>query len=119
MNLVAINGSQEQIMNSTDPRQIQKLGRQVKNFEQAKWNENSQEFLYQANLYKFGQNEKFKNFIMSVPKNAIFVEASPLDKNWGIKMTADNPKAQNPFEWEGTNFLGFQITRARDYIISH
>lgn len=109
----------EKILETNNPRQIQKLGRQIKNFNQAKWDENCQEIVYQGNLYKFGQNEKFKSFLLSVPNDAIFVEASPLDKNWGIKLKADDPKAKNPLEWNGTNFLGFQITRVRDYFVSH
>lgn len=113
------NETLDKILKTNVPRQIKKLGREVKNFDENKWSQNSQEIVFHGNLYKYSQNEKFRNYILSVPRNAIFVEASPLDSIWGIKLAADNPKVQNPLEWKGTNFLGFQITRVRDYLVSH
>ena len=35
-----------------------------------------------------------------------------------IKFKEKNPKSQDPLKWGGTNFLGFQITRVRDFIVS-
>ncbi|KAK8865303.1 hypothetical protein M9Y10_010843 [Tritrichomonas musculus] len=113
------NETLDKILRCNDPRRIKRLGREIKPFDPVKWNQNDQEIVFRGNMYKFTQIEKCKNFILSVPRNAIFVEASPLDKKWGIKLAADDPRASNPLEWKGTNYLGFQITRVRDYLISH
>lgn len=105
------------IMDCNDPHAIKKLGREVKNFVPNKWDANSQEIVYHANLLKFSQNENLKRFMLSFPRSTIFVEASPYDAIWGIKLKADDPQARDPFKWKGTNFLGFQLTRLRDYLI--
>lgn len=107
----------KKILECSDPRTIKKYGREVKRFDQVKWDENCQEIVFHGNLLKFTQNEKFRNFILSVPKNAIFVEATS-DGRWGIRFKEKNPKSQDPLKWGGTNFLGFQITRVRDFIVS-
>lgn len=109
----------QKILSEKNPSKIKKLGRIVKNYNQKIWNSKCQDIVFQGNLYKFTQNEKCRKFLLSVPKDAIFVEASPLDKKWGIRLSEQQPKAKNPLEWQGTNYLGFQITRVRDYIISH
>ena len=44
----------------------------------------------------------------------MLVEASPVDKIWGIGMAADNSKCENPNNWKGLNLLGFALMEARD-----
>ena len=46
--------------------------------------------------------------------DSILVEASPVDKIWGIGLAADNPDAQNPLKWKGQNMLGFALMEVRD-----
>lgn len=46
----------------------------------------------------------------------VLVEASPVDKIWGIGMSASDENAQNPIRWRGQNLLGFALMRARDEI---
>ena len=38
--------------------------------------------------------------------DAIMAEASPYDQIWGIGMTADDPGARDPKQWNGQNILG-------------
>ena len=109
----------QKILASRNPDEIKTLGREVKNFDQDVWDKNCQEIVFQGNLYKFSQNEKLKNYLLSETFDTIFVEASPYDGIWGIKLGISKAKTVSPLNWKGTNFLGFQITRARDYIISH
>lgn len=58
-----------------------------------------------------------KSFMLSFPRSTIFVEASPYNAIRGIKLKADDPKTRNPFQWKGSNFLGFKLTRLRDHFI--
>ena len=46
------------------------------------------------------------------------VEASPMDRIWGIGMAASNPDATNPGKWRGQNLLGAILTRLRDDLIA-
>ena len=42
------------------------------------------------------------------------VEASPYDKIWGIGLKQDDPRASDPTQWQGTNWLGVALMQARD-----
>lgn len=81
------------------------------------WNHHVQDIVYKGNLYKFSQNEKLHDFILSFPPNTIFVEANPHDSFYSIHLNSDDPKAKDPFKWEGENQLGFMITKVRDDFI--
>lgn len=91
------------------------MGRQVRNFDQAVWEEHRYAIVLEGNLHKFGQHEALKTYLNNT-KNSIMVEASPFDKIWGIGMAKDNPKAQNMDTWNGLNLLGFVLMEVRDLI---
>ena len=38
---------------------------------------------------------------------SVLVEASPVDRSWGIGLAADDEHASNPLKWRGLNLLGF------------
>ena len=63
-------------------------------------------FIQHPNLYKKLQESG----------DAIMCEAAPNDNIWGIGMAADNPKMQNPEEWQGTNLLGKIVMNVRTLI---
>ena len=46
----------------------------------------------------------------------MLVEASPLDAIWGIGLSQDNPKAQQPHLWQGQNLLGFALMKVREQL---
>jgi len=43
----------------------------------------------------------------------VLVEASPVDRVWGIGLAADGPRAETPSAWRGLNVLGFALMAAR------
>jgi len=103
----------EKILKSDTPNQAKSLGRKVKNFNPQLWDEQKYEIVRRANLLKFSQNQKFKDFLLST-NDKILVEASPYDTIWGIGMLETDPKAQNPLQWNGENLLGFALMDVRD-----
>ncbi|MCZ0971065.1 NADAR family protein [Streptomyces albulus] len=43
----------------------------------------------------------------------VLVEASPVDRIWGIGLAADDDRAADPARWRGLNLLGFALMAAR------
>ena len=97
-----------QILKTSDPAICKKLGRKVRNFNQEKWNKNRENIARKGNFYKFSQNAKLREFLLSTG-DKILVEASPRDRIWGIGMGKSNPDALDPAKWRGRNLLGFSI----------
>ena len=102
-----------QILETRKQGKIKELGRQIKNFNQSIWDQHKYEIVLKGNFLKFSQNKKLKIFLLNT-KNKILVEASPLDTIWGIGLSADDEKVNNPHLWEGTNLLGFALMEVRD-----
>lgn len=106
----------EKIINCKSPAEAKKLGRQVRNFEAKKWEENRYEIVKKGNYFKFKQNAEMKTFLLNT-KNRILVEASPVDSIWGIGLAKDNEKSYYPNHWKGLNLLGFALMEVRDKFI--
>jgi ribA/ribD-fused uncharacterized protein len=43
----------------------------------------------------------------------VLVEASPVDRIWGIGLADDDARASQPAAWRGLNLLGFALTDVR------
>ncbi|ADL51188.1 NADAR family protein [Clostridium cellulovorans] len=106
----------EKIIKSKEPKEIKDLGRQVKNFDENLWNEKRYSIILNGNYAKFLQNEDLRQFLIGT-KGKVLVEASPYDKIWGIGLSADDEKIENPMLWKGTNLLGFALMEVRDELI--
>lgn len=104
------------ILEDKSPASAQKFGRQVKGFNKATWVQHRFEIVKQGSLHKFAKNEALKAFLLGT-KNQVLVEASPLDKIWGIGLDEANENAGNPTKWNGLNLLGFALMEARDELL--
>ena len=89
------------------------LGRQVRGFNEAAWLEHRFSIVVRANKAKFTQNKALGEFLQQ-SGNRILVEASPVDRVWGIGLAQDNEKAANPNLWRGLNLLGFALMEVRE-----
>ena len=107
----------EKIMASDDPQVIKKLGRQVRNFEEGAWDEVKYALILAGNVCKFSQNAALRDFLLATG-DSILVEASPYDRVWGIGLAAEDPRAQDPRQWQGQNLLGFALMEVRDKLRS-
>jgi ribA/ribD-fused uncharacterized protein len=106
----------KRIIEKESPKDVKDLGRQIKNFKAATWDEQKYKIVKQGNYLKFSQNEELKQFLIKT-QNKIIVEASPVDAIWGIGLAEDNPKALNSAEWRGENLLGFALMEVRDELM--
>jgi ribA/ribD-fused uncharacterized protein len=107
-----------QILASSEPRKIKGLGRKVSNFDQNIWEQNRENILFEGNLAKYTQNEDIKKELLSTyPK--ILVEASASDRIYGVGLSIDDSRIDNPANWKGLNLLGEILMRVRDHIMKN
>lgn len=104
-----------QILQSPHPNDAKQIGRMVKNFDAQTWEKHRFDIVVQGNLAKFNQHLDLKAFLLATGKR-VLVEASPLDAIWGIGLSQDNPKAQQPYLWQGQNLLGFALMKVREQL---
>ena len=105
------------VLSASNPGEAKALGRQIKNFNNDVWLDHRFDIVINANVLKFSQNKELKEFLLKT-KNRVLVEASPVDNIWGIGLAADDPKAENPYNWKGPNLLGFALMVVRDQLIT-
>ena len=65
-----------------------------------------------AASHKFGQHPALREFLLGTG-DRVLVEASPMDRVWGIGLAADDERAADPARWRGLNLLGFALMEAR------
>ncbi len=76
-----------EILAAPTPAQAKALGRKIKGFDRAKWDETCDEVVETGNYLKFGQNSKMKEALLGT-RGSILVEASETDRIWGIGYNA-------------------------------
>ena len=89
------------------------MGREVRGFDDARWCEARFEIVVQGNLAKFSQHPALGDYLLST-RDQVLVEASPVDRIWGIGLAADDTKASRPEQWRGLNLLGYALMEVRD-----
>ncbi|KJK56376.1 hypothetical protein UK12_23095 [Saccharothrix sp. ST-888] len=101
-----------QILAARTPAEAKKLGRLVRGFDEERWAAECFELVVQGNVAKFGQDDALREYLLGTAQR-VLVEASPLDRLWGIGLAADNERATQPTAWRGLNLLGFALMEAR------
>jgi ribA/ribD-fused uncharacterized protein len=102
----------EKILAAPDPGRAKALGRQVGSFDEQVWARERFGIVVAGSTAKFSQHDDLKNYLRGTGQR-VLVEASPLDRIWGIGLAADDPGAADPRQWRGLNLLGFALMQAR------
>jgi ribA/ribD-fused uncharacterized protein len=105
----------QRILGVRTPGEAKKLGRQVQNFDPARWDEVKFNLVVAGNFYKFSQHPALRDYLVTTG-DRVLVEASPVDAIWGIGLAADHPDAAQPAKWPGENLLGFALMAVRDQL---
>ena len=105
----------QEIIKSEKAGKVKELGRKVKNFNQRVWEENRFEIVVRGNFHKFSQNPELSEFLKNT-NDRILVEASPVDKIWGIGLAQHDENAEIPYFWKGLNLLGYALMETRDIL---
>ncbi|WP_299944168.1 NADAR family protein [uncultured Microbulbifer sp.] len=102
----------EKLLTVTDPGAAKAIGRQIEGFDQELWDKKRFDIVVQANLAKFKDNHALKEFLLNTG-DRVLVEASPVDRIWGVGLAEDDERCQNPNKWKGHNLLGFALMAVR------
>lgn len=108
------NVTAQKILNTDDPNKCRKLGRQVKGYNDAEWAKIRYDVFYTLNWAKYTQDKKLQEKLLDPQFDGKkFVEASPIDKIWGIGYAEDNPNIEFTDMYWGKNYLGRILTNIR------
>lgn len=94
------------------PAETKALGRGVQGFNQKLWSQVVCSVAYEIVHQKFRKTPELREVLL-MTGDAVLVEASPWDANWGIGMGKGDPRARIPSQWLGTNILGWALMEAR------
>ena len=105
--------TEQRILAAPHPHAAKALGRQVRGFDEAAWRAHRSRVVVAGGLHKFRAHGDLRAFLLAT-RHRVLVEASPLDRVWGIGLTAEDERAADPARWPGSNLLGFALMEVRD-----
>ncbi len=101
------------VLAARTPAEAKNAGRLVRDFDEATWARERFGIVVEGSVHKFTSDPALRDFLAGTGQR-VLVEASPLDRVWGIGLAADDPRAQDPTKWQGANLLGFALMAARE-----
>ena len=107
--------TERRILEAESPRLHKKLGQQVAGFREDLWVAHRRDIVFRGNVAKFSQNETLRSLLLETGDRRM-VEASPLDRIWGIGLAAGDPMAYQSDQWKGLNILGSVLDDVRAHL---
>lgn len=101
-----------QVLTAVHPKQAKDFGRRVRGFDEETWVAHRYGIVAEGTAAKFAQHAELRQFLVGTGAR-VLVEASPVDRVWGIGLSADDPRAEKPRAWRGLNLLGFALADVR------
>ncbi|MFJ1579693.1 NADAR family protein [Streptomyces sp. NPDC088182] len=101
------------VLEAANPALAKKAGRLVRAFDEAVWERERLGIVVEGSVHKFGQDAALRGFLLATG-DRILVEASPMDRIWGIGLASDDERALDPARWRGLNLLGLALMEARE-----
>ncbi|WP_280899465.1 MULTISPECIES: NADAR family protein [unclassified Streptomyces] len=105
--------AERRIVAAGHPSQAKAAGRLVRGFDEQIWRRERFGIVVEGSVHKFAAHEDLRQFLLNTG-DWVLVEASPVDRVWGIGLAADDEAAGHPERWRGPNLLGFALMEARD-----
>lgn len=103
----------DEIMNTSDQRNIKEIGRKVKKFDELIWDGKKQIIIYEGLMQKFLQNPELADLLIATG-DAVLAECAVHDKVWGIGLDDHDDSRFYPEKWRGKNLLGFALMMVRE-----
>ncbi|PWK67152.1 hypothetical protein BCL76_10956 [Streptomyces sp. CG 926] len=100
-------------VDAKSPAAAKKVGRLVRGFDNEIWERERFALVVEGSVHKFGSDPALSGYLLGTGQR-VLVEASPMDRIWGIGLAADDERALDPARWRGLNLLGFALMEARE-----
>ncbi|MFF9818293.1 NADAR family protein [Streptomyces sp. NPDC014006] len=105
--------AERRVLAASHPAEAKKAGRLVRGFDEAVWARERFRIVVEGSVHKFSADPELREFLLNTG-DRVLVEASPVDRVWGIGLAADDDAATAPERWRGPNLLGFALMEARE-----
>lgn len=103
---------ERRVLAAGHPSEAKKAGRLVRGFDDEVWRRERFGIVVEGSVHKFAAHGELRSFLLDTGER-VLVEASPVDRVWGIGLAADAEGANDPVRWRGPNLLGFALMEAR------
>ncbi|MCX4622676.1 NADAR family protein [Streptomyces albogriseolus] len=103
---------ERRVLAAGHPSEAKKAGRLVRGFDEEIWRRERFGIVVTGSEHKFAAHGGLRSFLLGTG-DRVLVEASPVDRVWGIGLAADDEAATDPARWRGPNLLGFALMEAR------
>ncbi|ANJ09765.1 hypothetical protein GCM10010220_49660 [Streptomyces parvulus] len=105
--------AERRVLAAGHPAEAKKAGRLVRGFDEAVWERERFRIVVEGSVHKFASDPALRAYLLGTGER-VLVEASPVDRVWGIGLAADDAAATDPERWRGANLLGFALMGARE-----
>lgn len=105
--------AERRVLAAGHPSQAKNAGRLVRGFDESIWERERFRIVVEGSVHKFSAHDDLREFLLNTG-DRVLVEASPVDRVWGIGLAADDEAAADPERWRGPNLLGFALMEARE-----
>jgi len=104
------------VLAARSPGAAKAAGREIRGFDEDRWVDARYAIVLSGTLAKFAQNADLAR-VLHQTGSMVLVEASPVDRVWGIGLSASDETATDPSRWRGLNLLGFALMDAREALV--
>ncbi|WP_372409965.1 NADAR family protein [Streptomyces luteireticuli] len=104
--------AEARVLAAGHPKQAKDAGRTVRGFDEEEWRRHRFALVVEGSVHKFAAHPELTEYLLGTGER-VLVEASPLDRVWGIGLAAADEGADDPARWQGLNLLGFALMEAR------
>lgn len=109
--------AERRVLAAAHPAEAKKAGRLVRGFDEAAWQRERLGIVTEGSVHKFAADAGLRDFLLGTG-DRVLVEASPVDRVWGIGLAATDAGAEDPERWKGANLLGFALMEARERLLT-
>jgi ribA/ribD-fused uncharacterized protein len=103
----------QKILQCPHPKAAKSIGREIIGFSEEIWLQHRIAIVVAGSIAKFSYHPDLCSYLINTG-DRVLVEASPIDRIWGIGLATDHHDIEHPDKWLGLNLLGFALMQARN-----